>query len=163
MILFTTTIASICAAVHYRSVSAKLQKCPDFGCLTRQGIERRKPGRKSVIVFIDIDYMKQANSSHGYNVVNDKIRTSLARITREGDIVSGRWFSGDEFIFFASGADGAAICDRIKSEFAADDFGMSLGVTAAWSVADRSKSLAEMVAPLSADVLTAKAARSSAG
>jgi GGDEF domain-containing protein len=159
MILFTTTIASLCAAVHYRSVAAKLQKCPDFGCLTRQGIERRKPGRKAVIVFIDIDYMKQANTDYGYNAVNEKIRAVLERITRKGDIVSGRWFSGDEFVFFASGSDGAAICDRIKAEFAADDFGLSLGVTAAWSVADRLKSLTEMIAPLSAEVLAAKAAR----
>lgn len=52
---------AIAVAIHYYRLSRSLLVCSVFGCLTRQGIERRKPKPGSVVVFLDVDDMKGAN------------------------------------------------------------------------------------------------------
>jgi GGDEF domain-containing protein len=150
--MIALTFASVCAAAYYYRLARSLQVCPVFGCLTRQGIERRKPGKGSIVVFMDIDDMKGANSAYGYDEVNRRIAASLSQV-RQSDIV-GRWFSGDEFVVFANG-DETAIAARIKEAFKTN----GLSVTLAYSKANPKQPLDRQVSALSDRVMAEKLSR----
>lgn len=146
---------STAIALHYYLVCRKLMICPVFGCLTRQGLERRKPKPGAIVVFLDIDDMKGANSTYGYAEVNRRIAASV-KCLRSHELTIGRWFFGDEFVFWLSvGTDcGAELCDRVTEAFKRN----GLGVTMAWGIKD-SSSLEDQVDSLSKRVLAAKSAR----
>lgn len=150
-LMLTFLLAGV--TVHYYKLAQKLQICPVFQCLSRQGIERRKPGKSSLVVFFDIDDMKGANSRFGYEEVNYRIAKSL-RETRAGDvsIQIGRWFSGDEFVSFACDKN---ISDRIKNAFLSN----GLSVTVAYKLFDPNQTLGVQVDELSQMVLQAKSTR----
>lgn len=104
---------------------------PVFGCLTRAGVEDALKGldlRDRVIVYLDIDDMKACNARYGMAGVNVKIAAALAAI-RKTDIVSGQWFSGDEFIGFVYIVDALAFARRWQAAFKAQGLGCTVVVT----------------------------------
>ncbi len=152
MIFIITTIAALAVAYHYWQLSQNLMKCPIFGCLTRQGIERRRRQVGNALVFADIDKMKEANAMWGYEETNRRISAAIANL--RDDLVMGRWFSGDEFVISCNSQDGDALCDRIRGVFAAE----GLSITCAWGLSTAAP-LQEQVDALSKIVAEAKAQR----
>lgn len=70
------------------------------------------------VVFLDVDYFKQVNDTHGHRV-GDMILREMAAIlcasTRESDAVSR--FGGDEFVVLLPGTDQSralVVCERIR-------------------------------------------------
>jgi GGDEF domain-containing protein len=152
MIFIITTIAALAVAYHYWQLSQSLMQCPVFGCLTRQGIERRRRKVGNAVVFADIDKMKEANSLWGYEETNRRIAAAIADL--RGDLVMGRWFSGDEFVISCNGQDGDALCQRIQDVFAAQ----GLSITCAWALSTAAP-LQQQVDALSKIVAQAKEQR----
>lgn len=149
-ILLMTLLAA--AATVLAVLSARRQQAlltdPIYGCLTRQGIERRWRGNQHVL-FFDIDGMHQANTTLGYEAVNRRIRSAL-RVCRAGEAAAGRWFSGDEIVVLApSDRACAQIRQRLIAALANED------MAATFAIAAPHGSLAETVA-LAASIVQQK-------
>lgn len=81
---------------------------PSYGCLTRPGLERRYTGRGVVLVF-DLDAMHALNDRFGYSAMDARIAGALREACREGEVVIGRWKSGDELAGLAKDLDLATV------------------------------------------------------
>jgi len=74
------------------------------------------------VVFLDVDYFKQVNDTHGHRVGDMILRETAAILcasTRESDVVSR--FGGDEFVVLLPGTDQSralTVCERIRAAVA---------------------------------------------
>lgn len=109
-----------------RAENAQLRIHAPYGVLTRVAfeIEKRKLTSTQYVVFGDIDDMHSLNAKYGYEAVNQMIRSALQ--ARSDDLLlTGLWFSGDEFVFIVR-SDPEGFCTRLKSSFADRDMGITL-------------------------------------
>ena len=88
-----------------------------FGILTRKGLDLRLQDIESgkVIVFLDLDNMKGLNHTFGYKEVDKKIK-KLFSVIRQGDVIIGRYFSGDEIVLILPEENIKNIMDRLKEK-----------------------------------------------
>jgi hypothetical protein len=146
-------VALVYIAQHYRTELEKAQNCASFGCKTRQWVDRRRFTRPEIVIFLDVDKMKEVNTQFGHNGTNERITAALTAC-RDSAILSARWQMGDELVAFTQG-NGALACLRIESAF--EQVGLS--VTAAWVERTDDRPLAEWVTPLMDEVMARKAVR----
>lgn len=132
-----------------------------YGCYTRAGFEKliwpTIAETTRWIVFFDVDRMHALNEQHGYEGVNAIIKNSLS--IRGSDVMTGQWFSGDEFIVCIMDnaergeSDPMKFCMRLASIF------REKGVTATFAIAPIiSRDLLANVVPAMRLVQTAKCA-----
>ncbi len=120
-----TLLAMVPVVVSLKNQVSRLSINPNFGCLTRTALEMRlerrnkvKSGRMSIIGW-DVSGMGLANSKHGEEWVNTRIRTALHLVMdnlRKGDNV-GQLNSGDEFIAVVPTEDVAGVIAKITEVF----------------------------------------------
>lgn len=97
---------------------AYLEYNPDFGCITRRGLDlilEDMPLVGLAAVFWDVDGMKRLNEDWGKPEINHRIK--LANAARVTDCVAGQVFSGDEFIAFPLLEDAGSMAYRIQSAY----------------------------------------------
>jgi GGDEF domain-containing protein len=129
---------------------------PSYGCLTRPGIERRYTGRGVVFVF-DLDDMHDLNDRYGYSAMDARIAGALREACREGEVIIGRWKSGDELAGLAEGLDLATVeanvLPRLAEALARRD------ITAKYEAVEAGPNLAETVERAFEQVLAQKRER----
>jgi GGDEF domain-containing protein len=154
-LLTTLAILALVIAVVVARRVRQLLIDPAYGCLTRHGLTRAyRPS--SDVLFLDIDDMHSLNARHGYGEVDRRIATALRATTRNGEVLIGRWYSGDELVVLCPGGTGPHIARRLDAALAAE------GISATLAIATRTQTLAAAVATASATVQQQKAARHSA-
>lgn len=123
-----------------------------YGCLTRKGLERRYASRvaQSAIIFLDLDDMHTANEKYGYNSCDVRILMSLA-VVRNGDNITGRWYSGDEIVLAVPAVAALKIAIRLQAAFQQN------GLSATFGIAPAGDDLATSVAIASHKVQKSKA------
>jgi diguanylate cyclase (GGDEF)-like protein/PAS domain S-box-containing protein len=100
--------------------------------LNRRGFRRmaeqalkveQRAGRRSALLFIDLDYFKPINDVHGHaagDLALQSVAETLRTGVRDGDIVAR--FGGDEFVVLALGigewGEGQRLADRLSKGFA---------------------------------------------
>lgn len=98
-----------------------------YGIFTRAAFEIEKRNlleNGQYVVFGDVDNMHALNIQHGYENVNQMIRSAL-QVRTSDLLLTSLWFSGDEFVFVIRGnPDG--FCNRIKESFSAYQMGITL-------------------------------------
>jgi GGDEF domain-containing protein len=127
---------------------------PAFGCLTRQGAERRASALRGPheVVFFDLDDMRRLNARWGYAEVDRRVRAALAAVrVRQADLVVGRWYSGDELFAVVPAGTGVGLCRRLEAALAQEGLSATFGVVL-WR-----ETLATSVEAASRLVRTAKA------
>lgn len=93
----------LASIIHLQAQIKRYQTCPTYGILTRAGLEdewltaRLIPGL--AIAFFDLDNLKHANTTLGYEEVDRRL-FEVFSLARRGEIF-GRFFSGDEFVLLA--------------------------------------------------------------
>ena len=102
----------------------------------RRGFEHYMESMQSprgILVFVDVDHLKQVNQSFGYQSADEKLKTlgaTLAAAFRSTDCVC-RW-GGDEFLVFLNKSDQAAADIRVREVIAeiteATELTLSFGV-----------------------------------
>lgn len=120
MDLITPAIAAIASAsataVYYRAIVKRHEICPVYHILTRTALELRwnrvKCQKGLAIAFADIDNLKLANESYGYDGANERLSKALS-VLRKRDLFAGRFFSGDEFVIVAPAKDIHKPVDRL--------------------------------------------------
>src|SRR5690349_13837568 len=114
-----------------------------YGILTRAAfeLEKRTLTNGEYAVFGDVDEMHRLNTEYGYETVNKRIREALH--VRTGDLLlTGLWFSGDEFVFIIKG-DAEKFCNRIEHSF----YEQHMGITLAYAqIIDGNVDVAIMIA-----------------
>lgn len=123
----TTLILAVALHLAYSTIR-RVYKDVTYGILTRQGGEaawRRLGKRRIHIVFLDIDYMHQANARWGYAEVDRRIASALH--IRQSDAFLMRWYSGDEVIAVIYG-DGFGLAQSIQKGFQAVCMSATFGV-----------------------------------
>lgn len=113
------------AAIEAENELLKTHK--PYGILNRQGleIERRKIEREArYAIFGDIDNMHGLNRLHGYETVNEMIKSAL-QIRHDDLLLTGLWFSGDEIVFIIKG-NPESFCQRVTASFEAQQMGITL-------------------------------------
>lgn len=100
-----------------KTENALLKTHAPYGILTRAGfeIEKRTLTNAQYVVFGDIDRMHELNAAHGYETVNQMIRSAL-RLRSDDLLLTGLWFSGDEIVFVIQ-SDPEGFCERVRSSF----------------------------------------------
>jgi GGDEF domain-containing protein len=95
-----------------------------FGILTRKGLDLRLKNIREgdVIIFLDMDNMKHLNEIYLYKEVDKKINKLFSYI-RQGDVIIGRYFSGDEIVLILPKNNVKIIIDRLKEK--AGELGLS--------------------------------------
>ncbi|MHA6801793.1 GGDEF domain-containing protein [Bounagaea algeriensis] len=102
-------------AAHLHSVVADARRDPLTGCLRRDAWEPRadavlrRHGRRSAVVLVDLDGLKQANDRHGHHEGDMLIRsmgTALRRTFPDSPV--GR-IGGDEFVVAVAGVPADAV------------------------------------------------------
>lgn len=81
--------------------NAELKYNPNYGILTRQGLEmeHRKLTGPRIAVMIDIDHLHELNARYGdQEPVNALLRAAFD-FRHEDLLISGNWASGDEIAF----------------------------------------------------------------
>lgn len=110
-------IAGIAYSIYLRYQVYKLEHCPEFLCVSRQGLERRNKKKKGYgIMYFDVNNMKYWNKALGYTRVDNIIKSGTRIKLRFGSYIA-RYYSGDEFIIFAPKQDLQGIMDRIIVEW----------------------------------------------
>jgi diguanylate cyclase (GGDEF)-like protein len=74
---------------------------------------------RGILVFVDVDRLKQVNQQFGYQLADEKLKTLgaiLGAAFRSTDCVC-RW-GGDEFLVFLSGSDPSAADIRVREVMA---------------------------------------------
>lgn len=104
-----------------------------YGCYTRAGFDRRVKtldARFTAVVFGDIDAMHEHNATHGYGAINARIAAALATVgmRHSTDLLTARYYSGDELIWIAPAQDAGGLAERITAAFAASHLSITLGV-----------------------------------
>ena len=98
-----------------------------FGILTRPAFELAilESGQSWHLIVIDINNMHSLNRKHGYNAVNEKIKSILKNIARKHPTgVIGRLFSGDELAFAVKhGEEAYPLISDLKIEFGSEKIG----------------------------------------
>jgi GGDEF domain-containing protein len=123
-----------------------------YGCLTRSGIERIfRPG--SDVIFLDLDAIHALNTRHGMPEVDRRIARALAATTRRGEIVAGRWYSGDELVVLAPAGVGVHVAGRLAAALAVE------GMSACMAVIPAAERLASAAQQGLEDVQAQKRAR----
>jgi GGDEF domain-containing protein len=111
--------------ISYKIQVNRLSINPNFGCLTRTALEMRFERRrkvktgKRVMIGWDVSGMGLANSKHGEEWVNNRIKAAI-RLTqdnlRSGDCV-GQLNSGDEFVATVPAEDAEGVMAKIAEIF----------------------------------------------
>ncbi len=90
---------------------------------TEQLEAARAAGRSAIVVFVDLDGMKQVNDQHGHQVGDAaliEMASVLRSVFRESDVIAR--LGGDEFVVFCSGATdalGESILGRLAMQLEA--------------------------------------------
>lgn len=100
---------------------------PTFKILSRPAVERQTR-RSGEMVFLDLDNMRTLNSQLGYQEVDRRIRESMAKV-RTGEVIPGRWYSGDEIVLFCGQDEGLLTAKRLSNVF------RNSGLTATMAIA----------------------------
>lgn len=129
---------------------------PSYGCLTRPGLERRYTGRGVVLVF-DLDDMHTLNDRFGYSAMDARIGGALREACREGEVVIGRWKSGDELAGLAEHLDLATVEQQVLPRLA--EALARRDITAKYAAIEAGPNLAETVERAFEQVLAQKRER----
>jgi diguanylate cyclase (GGDEF)-like protein/PAS domain S-box-containing protein len=113
-------------------LAARSERDELTGLLNRRGFRRmaeqslkveQRSGRRSALLFIDLDYFKPINDAHGHaagDLALQSVAETLRAGVRDGDIVAR--FGGDEFVVLALGigewGEGQRLADRLSHGFA---------------------------------------------
>lgn len=124
-LLYAALFAAITIYLHQLKMQImKLGINPNFDCKTRTAMEvavksrRIKSGTLALIGW-DVAGMGKANSIHGEDWVNTRVKTSLALVSamcRAEDVI-GQLNSGDEFVMLVPIEDAAQLIEKIKYIF----------------------------------------------
>lgn len=111
-------------SLEQENVMLKMHK--PYGILTRAGfeIEQRTVTGTQYVAFSDLDDMHGLNAAHGYETVNEKIRSAL-QLRSDDLILTGLWFSGDEIVFIIRN-NPKGFCARVQQSFADHGIGITL-------------------------------------
>ncbi|MBX7101810.1 MAG: diguanylate cyclase [Myxococcaceae bacterium] len=102
-----------------------------------------QPGKPFSLLFLDLDYFKSVNDTHGH-VVGSKLLVEVARVlkgcVRDGDVVTR--YGGDEYVIYLRGTDSGGalkVGERIRRSIETHKFlareGYSLQITTSIGVA----------------------------
>ncbi|MEO7085723.1 MAG: diguanylate cyclase [Gemmatimonadaceae bacterium] len=113
-------------------LAARSERDELTGLLNRRGFRRmaeqalrveQRTGRRSALLFIDLDYFKPINDEHGHaagDLALQSVAETLRAGVRDGDIVAR--FGGDEFVVLALGigerGEGQRLSERLSRGFA---------------------------------------------
>jgi diguanylate cyclase (GGDEF)-like protein len=114
-----------------------LSQCPIFQCLTREGVDRhwqrvKHNHSKYSVLFLDIDFMHDANERYGWEGTNQRIAASLQEV-RSSELV-GRWQRGDELIILTPNHEASRTAQRIMQAFQHNGLSITVGVASCESV-----------------------------
>lgn len=133
--------------IKSKNLEEKLSRDPLTGVLNRQGIAYlfepgfagQRPLRLSLI-FIDIDYFKQVNDTHGHPV-GDQVLVNFAEIlrlnTRDADVLA-RW-GGEEFVIACPNTDlihAGRLAEKLRSCVSNAQWPEQIKLTASFGVAE---------------------------
>lgn len=128
---------------------------PAYGIPTRAGGERiwRRLSRhyaRYEVVFLDLDELHCLNAELGYPEVDRRIRAML--VHRSHDILTARWYSGDEIVAIVPVGDGQGFAYRLLDSMRIH------GLSATFGVVPAAPKLSEAVQKAMEVVAAAKAA-----
>ena len=95
--------------------------------LTETLMESRESGKEAVLIFLDLDYFKVINDTHGHLAGSQVLREVgfiLKRIVQRGDATVAR-YGGDEFVMIlpdTSVEAGERVCEEVREAIASNTF-----------------------------------------
>jgi GGDEF domain-containing protein len=141
--LFTMALMGLGASCLYfrRELQTALID-PTYGILTRVGGERAwqrlsRHYTRFEVVFLDLDELHRLNIELGYAEVDRRIRAAL--VHRNEDIMTARWYSGDEIVAIVPRGDGSGFAHRLLDRL------RNQGLSATFGVVPASPKLADAV------------------
>lgn len=116
------------ALFRSRQTIARLRIDPAYGIQTRAAVEFSPP-KKGMIIFWDIDRMRELNARWGYEEVDRRISAATYKIRlSHGCSLIARWYSGDEFIYNCSSLDAERAARRIHRLFSQQEIAVTIGI-----------------------------------
>lgn len=155
--------------VKSRNLEERLTRDPLTGALNREGIaflfdphSNKYSGSTLSLIFIDIDYFKKVNDTHGH-LTGDQVLIQFAKVlsesTRETDVLA-RW-GGEEFVLACPTTDllsAARLAEKIREKITHIRWPEDVQLTASFGVAEmRNESPTEFIARADAALYSAKA------
>ncbi len=155
--------------VKSRDLEERLTRDPLTGALNREGIaflfdsrENKYSDLKLSLIFIDIDYFKKVNDTHGH-LTGDQVLIQFVKVlsesTRETDVLA-RW-GGEEFVLACPNTDllsAARLAEKIRDKITRITWPEEILLTASFGVAEmRNESPTEFIARADAALYSAKA------
>lgn len=108
----------------------RLRLCPCFEVYTRAAIEiswQSMLWADLAVIYADLDNLKALNSRHGHEGANTRIKSALGQV-RSSEILSGRWYSGDEFVFIVPAIEANQATARIQQLFRDQGLSATFGI-----------------------------------
>jgi hypothetical protein len=149
--LFTMALMGLGAGcLYFRRELRSALTDPTYGILTRWGGERAwqrlsRHYARFDVVFMDLDELHRLNAELGYAEVDRRICAAL--VYRREDIMTARWYSGDEIVAIVSKGDGFGFAHRLLDGMRKNGLSATFGVVpAAPRLADAVWKAMELVA-----------------